>query len=124
MVLKANETAIIDSTVAFDWAYNWINILYQQGTNDFVNMSLGLGITDGTMHLSGPGTVMLNPNDVSIGTVGLRVVRQNASEHYYTIAHPVNRLVLNANETAIIDSTVGFDTIFNGMNILYQHGTK
>jgi len=81
VTLAANETAIIVGTVGFDTTYNWMNVLYKQGTNDFVSMALPLGLTGGTMPLSGPGVIMLATNDASIfgaeftGAVGLKIVR-------------------------------------------------
>src|SRR3989442_14846714 len=51
LVLKANETAIIDGTVGYDWAYAFVSILYKRGTNDLTNMILPLGLTGGTMPL-------------------------------------------------------------------------
>src|SRR5712671_5150623 len=45
-------------------------------------------------------------------------------DRYYTMEYPADRLVLKANETAIIDGTIGFDVTYNWMNILYKQGTN
>jgi hypothetical protein len=129
LVLTANEAAIIDRTVGFDWTYNWMNILYKRAGNDFVNIILPLGLTGGTMPLAGPCVIMLNTNDVFMfgaeytGAVRFKVVRQRPSERYVTLAYPTDRLLINANETAIIDGTVGFDWEYTSVDILYNQGS-
>src|SRR6266436_717695 len=44
LVLKANETAILDGTIPFDLPYNWVNLLYTQGTNLPVDLYVPLGL--------------------------------------------------------------------------------
>jgi len=148
VILRANETAIIVGTTNICDLCNYMNILYRKETNDFLNIILPLGLTDGTMPLSGPGVVMLNTNDASFygalytGALQLKIIqtkdaRLSAGYHinralkhpgplgpYYTLAYPDDRLVLKANETAIIDSTVGYDWPFTWVNILYKRGTN
>jgi hypothetical protein len=133
VTLRANEAAIIVGTTNICEECNWMNILYKKGDKDFVNMILPLGFTDGTMPLSGPGVVMLNTNDADFygaaytGALQLKVIhikREEASGNYYTLAYPDDRLVLKANETAIIDGTLGFDWPYSWANILYQRGTN
>lgn len=119
LVLKANETAIIDSVTAFDWFDNSVNILYQHGTNDFINISLDFGLTNGTTHLSGPGIIKFKN-----GAVRFKVVRQNRLNYFNTLAYPTDQLVLKTNEVAIIDSTVGFDSPYNWMTISYKGETN
>lgn len=130
LVLRANEVAIIDETVGFDSTYNWVNILYKQGRKDFANIILPLGLTDGTMPLTGPGVVMLNTNDVFIygaeytGAVGFKIIHPKYLERYVTLTSPVDRLILMPGETAMIQGTVSFDWEYAWMNILYRQGRR
>ena len=131
LVLKSNETAVIVGTVPFDWSFNWMNILYQQGTGDPVNLILPLGLNGGTMPLNGPAVIRLNTNDAFVfgaeytGAVGLQVVPQTSSERYQTLIRPDDEIVLHDGETAIIDGTAGFDgAYYSWVNILYRQGTN
>ena len=130
LVLAANEVAIIDETVAFDSSYNWVNILYQRETNDVVNLALPLGLTDGTMPLAGPAVIMLNTNDADFfgaeytGAVGFKVLRQKSVERYVTLAYPADKLVLAANEKAMVIGSASFDWSYNWQNLLYKQGTN
>lgn len=128
--LKAKETAIIEATEGFDWGDNWVNFLYQSGTNDLVNIVLPLGLADGATPLSGPGVIILNTNDAFTygaeytGAIGFKIVHQNPLARYKTLAHPGDQFVVKANETAWITGTVGFDPAYNAMNIRYKQGTN
>jgi hypothetical protein len=78
--LADNETAIIVGTASVG-PNAWVNLLYSQGTNNPVPITLQLGVSGVTLPLSGPGEIALATNDASTsgdnspGAVGLKIVR-------------------------------------------------